>query len=106
MGLAFVSMTLIATSGVPKHFSGLASGVLNTSQQVGGAIGLAILSAVAVSATNHGLATDHRLNAVQARLDGYHSAFFTAIILAGIAFLVVTLVTRNEKHAISPGGAA
>lgn len=106
MGLSFISMTLAATSGVPKHFSGLASGVLNTSQQVGGAIGLAILSAVAVSATNHGLATDHRLNAVQARLDGYHSAFFTAIILAGIAFLVVTLVTRNEKHAISPGGAA
>ena len=39
MGLTFVSGTLAATSGVPKHFSGLASGILNTSQQVGGAIG-------------------------------------------------------------------
>jgi predicted MFS family arabinose efflux permease len=50
MGLTFVSGTLAATSGVPKHLSGIASGVLNTAQQVGGALGLAILSAVAFSA--------------------------------------------------------
>jgi EmrB/QacA subfamily drug resistance transporter len=56
MGLTFVSGTLAATSGVPKHFSGLASGLLNTSQQVGGAIGLGILSAVAFSTVKSDIA--------------------------------------------------
>jgi EmrB/QacA subfamily drug resistance transporter len=97
MGFSFISMTLAATSGVPKHFSGLVSGILNTSQQVGGAIGLAILSAVAVSTTKHGLATDHALNPQQARIDGFHSAFFTAMGLALFASVVVMLVTKNLK---------
>ena len=96
MGFSFISMTLAATSGVPKHFSGLVSGILNTSQQVGGAIGLAILSAVAVSTTKHGFATDHALSPKQASLDGFHSAFFTAIGLAIVASIVVTVVTKNK----------
>jgi hypothetical protein len=106
MGLSFVSMTLAATSGVPKHFSGLASGILNTSQQVGGAIGLAILSAVAVSTTKHGLTTDHALNPAQARVDGFHSAFFTAIGLSLFAAVTVMLVVKNRKvKSVGPGAA-
>lgn len=106
MGFSFISMTLAATSGVPKHFSGLVSGILNTSQQVGGAIGLAILSAIAVSTTKHGLATDHALNPLQARVDGYHSAFFTAIALGIFASLVTLLVTKNQKTAKMPAPGA
>ena len=48
MGLTFVPVTLIATSGIPTDDAGLASGLYNTSQQVGGALGLAILSTFAV----------------------------------------------------------
>ncbi len=51
MGLVFVSMTLVAVHGIPTEESGIGSGVLNTMQQVGGAIGLAALSTVAVHFT-------------------------------------------------------
>jgi hypothetical protein len=52
LGLAFVSMTVAAVSGVEGHEAGLASGLINTSQQVGGALGLAILAAIANSKTD------------------------------------------------------
>lgn len=51
MGLTFVTMTLVAVHGIPSEDSGIGSGVLNTMQQVGGAIGLAGLSTVAVHFT-------------------------------------------------------
>src|SRR3954469_1349718 len=51
LGLAFVSMTVAAVSGVETHETGLASGLINTSQQVGGALGLAILATVANTRT-------------------------------------------------------
>jgi len=95
MGCSFVSMTLAATTGIPKHLSGLASGVLNTAQQVGGAIGLAVLSAVAVSSTKSALSSNTQ--PLQARVDGFHSAFYVAIGLGLFASLVVWLVVSNQK---------
>jgi EmrB/QacA subfamily drug resistance transporter len=52
LGLAFVSMTVAAVAGVEPHEAGLASGMINTSQQIGGALGLAILAAIANSRTS------------------------------------------------------
>jgi EmrB/QacA subfamily drug resistance transporter len=95
MGLTFVSGTLAATSGIPKHFSGLASGVLNTSQQVGGAIGLAILSAVAFSTVKSNLA--NHATAAQAQVDGYRAGIHVGIGLALAAVIVVLLVVKNQK---------
>jgi len=98
MGLTFVSGTLAATSGVPKHFSGLASGILNTSQQVGGAIGLAILSAVAF--------TTIRTDAVggvaplDAQVHGYQDALRVGAGLALAAAIIALLVVKNQK--VSP----
>ena len=51
MGNTFVPITLIATTGVDAHDAGLASGIFNTSQQVGGALGLAVLSTLAANET-------------------------------------------------------
>jgi EmrB/QacA subfamily drug resistance transporter len=96
MGLTFVSGTLTATSGVPKHFSGLASGLLNTSQQVGGAIGLAILSAVAFTTIKADLAS-HKVMPLQAQVNGYRHAFHAAIFLALAAAIVVIFVVKNSK---------
>lgn len=95
MGLSFVSGTLAATSGVPKHFSGLASGVLNTSQQVGGAIGLAILSAVYASTLKTDLITGTAQKAAQ--VHGYHDGLHVAIALALVASAVAFLVIKNQK---------
>jgi hypothetical protein len=97
MGLTFVSGSLAATSGVPKHFSGLASGILNTSQQVGGAIGLGILSAVAFSTVKSDLASHATASAAAAQVHGYQNGLHVGIGLAIFAALVVTLIVKNHK---------
>jgi EmrB/QacA subfamily drug resistance transporter len=95
MGFTFVSGTLAATSGVPKHFSGLASGVLNTSQQVGGAMGLAILSAVAFSTIK--AVTSAGGPAKYAQIHGYSAALRVGMLLAILAVFVVVFVVKNHK---------
>jgi EmrB/QacA subfamily drug resistance transporter len=95
MGLTFVSGTLAATTGVPKHFSGLASGILNTSQQVGGAIGLAILSAVAFSTISTEIMSG--VSQAQAQVDGYVDGLKVGVGLALLAAAVVFLVVKNKK---------
>lgn len=95
MGLTFVAGTLAATSGVPKHFSGLAAGILNTSQQVGGAIGLAVLSAVAFTTINNELAA--QAQPLVAQVDGYRAGLHVGVFLALTAAAVVLLVVKNHK---------
>jgi EmrB/QacA subfamily drug resistance transporter len=94
MGLTFVSGTLAATSGVPRHLSGIASGVLNTSQQVGGAIGLAVLSAVAFSTVR---TQAHTGTAAKfAQIHGFQSALHVGAVLALVAAVVVFFIVKNE----------
>ena len=101
MGLVFVPVTLLATSGVAHADAGLASGLFNTSQQVGGALGLAILSTLAVNRTNNavgGLAgrpTVAQQN--DALVTGFHAAFVggALLIVAGIV-VMATLLKRSD----------
>ena len=60
MGLVFVPITLIATSGVPAYDAGLASGLFNTSQQIGGALGLAVLITLSTNRTEDELCVARR----------------------------------------------
>jgi EmrB/QacA subfamily drug resistance transporter len=95
MGFTFVAGTLAATSGIPKHFSGLASGLLNTSQQVGGAIGLAILSAVAFSTVKDEVAAGGP--PLAARVHGFQAGIDVGVVLALLAAVVVFFVVKNHK---------
>jgi EmrB/QacA subfamily drug resistance transporter len=95
-GISFVAITVAATTGVPPHESGLASGLINTSQQVGGALGLAVLAVVANTATKTAIA--HGQSMTDASVQGYHQAFLTATVLSFVAFLVAIFVIRAPSR--------
>ncbi len=101
MGATFVAITIAATSGVKGQESGLASGLLNTSQQVGGAIGLAILTGVASSAAAHYLKNLHgaagRLTPLAAQVQGFHAAFYVATGFMISAAIIATILLKNQK---------
>jgi EmrB/QacA subfamily drug resistance transporter len=98
MGATFVALTLAATSGVEQKESGLVSGLLNTSQQIGGAIGLAVLTTFSTARTNSIMATakgdPSQLN--YALVQGFHTAFMIASGLA-IAASIIALIGL-QKH--------
>jgi EmrB/QacA subfamily drug resistance transporter len=98
LGFGFVTSTIAAVSGVKDHEQGLASGLINTSQQIGGALGLAVLSTIATTRTHHALAHS-ATNMPHALTDGFQSAFLGGAIIAALG-LVATLVlirTRDSR---------
>jgi predicted MFS family arabinose efflux permease len=95
MGAVFMPLTLIATTGLEDDDQGLASGLFNTSQQIGGALGLAILSTVAASRTAHlGGSSDPA-----ALVGGFHWAFAGGAIF--VAAALVTLVALLRKRHVA-----
>ena len=107
LGLAFVSMTVAAVSGVERHEAGLASGLFNTSQQIGGALGLAILATVANTRTDHAVAAGKA--AAVALTDGFQSAFLVAAAIAMAGAILATVLvssraSREHAQAAQRGG--
>jgi EmrB/QacA subfamily drug resistance transporter len=100
LGLAFVSMTVAAVSGVEAHEAGLASGLINTSQQIGGALGLAILATIANSRTDDAIASGTAMPS--ALTEGFQAAFAVGagFAIAG-ALLAMILVSgrASREHA-------
>jgi EmrB/QacA subfamily drug resistance transporter len=113
LGFAFVPMTIAAVSGVEPHETGLASGLINTSQQVGGALGLAILASIANSRTDS-LMTDAGGAAAalpNALTEGFQLAFIVGAGFAVLgAILSATLISsrtsREHAEAAQRGDAA
>ena len=96
-GMSFVPITIAATSGVAPGDSGLASGLLNTTQQVGGSLGLAILSSVSTSRTTSALHAGQSLPA--ALTHGFTGAFVVAVILCVLgAVLAITLLPGRRRE--------
>lgn len=98
-GSVFVSVTAAANAGVPSDKAGLAAGLLNSSQQVGSALGLAVLSAVAITRTNS-LITAHAPHLVAAD-SGYHRALLVgSILMAGAAVLAIRIGNTRQAAPI------
>ena len=96
-GLAFPSLMTLAMSGSTPEDAGLASGLVNTTAQIGGAFGLAILATVSASRTSSLAAGGASANA--ALVGGFHLAFWAATALMAIAIPVAVLVRDKESHA-------
>jgi len=101
LGFTFVPMTLIATTNVGAEDAGLASGLFNTSQQIGGALGLAILSTVATNRTTaHLNAIGHvpsPADMASSVVSGYHAGFITGagMLLVGVVMSAAFLRNRD-----------
>jgi EmrB/QacA subfamily drug resistance transporter len=99
LGLSFVSVTIAALAGTGPHEAGLASGLINTSQQVGGALGLAILATIANSRTLHLVHAGGYSHAV-ALTKGFDRAFLVgacfALVGAVLTFLLIS--SRDSRQ--------
>ncbi len=93
-GLSFPSLMTLAMSGATQSDAGLASGLVNATVQVGGAIGLAVLATLASDRTD-GLLGDGEPIAA-ALNSGYHVAYLLGTVLVGIAFVVAVTVLRSD----------
>jgi EmrB/QacA subfamily drug resistance transporter len=98
LGFSFVPISIAALAGVRSEEAGLASGLFNTSQQIGGALGIAALSAIATSTTENAVASGTAAPA--ALTDGFEAAFIWGAIVAAVGIVVaLVLVRRSELEA-------
>jgi MFS family permease len=95
IGFSFVPISIAALAGVGPSEAGLASGLINTSQQIGGALGIAALSTIATSRTEDSLGSGTAVPT--ALVDGFQSAFVVGAVVAALGIIAaLTLIRRDE----------
>jgi EmrB/QacA subfamily drug resistance transporter len=106
LGFGFVTTTIAAVSGVREQEAGLASGLINTSQQIGGALGLAVLSSIAISRTDDVVADGS--SQVSALNEGFQAAFLggAGIAMLGLVLTLVLIRGRDSRAHIELGAQA
>ena len=104
VGAAFPTLMTLAMSGATQSDAGLASGLVNTTAQVGAAIGLAVLATLSETRTENLLAEgEDRLAALTG---GYHIGFIVGAVLVGIAIVVAVTVLREVRPTMHPAAEA
>jgi EmrB/QacA subfamily drug resistance transporter len=99
IGFAFVPISIAALAGIQPAEAGLASGLINTSQQIGGALGIAALSTIASSRTDDAIAGGTPVPA--ALVDGFTNAFIAGTVIAALGIIAsLTLIRRRELEPV------
>jgi len=99
LGMSFVPLQIAAATGVTGSQAGLAAGLINTSQETGGALGVAIVSTIAFTRIDHLMAVAGRSPATQiaAQASGYHHAFFVGACFAGASLVLIAAFLPSMK---------
>ena len=95
LGFGFVTSTIAAVAGVQNREQGLASGLINTSQQIGGALGLAVLSTIATSRSND-LLSSGGSTVPNALTEGFQNAFLGGAVIALLGFVATLVLIRTR----------
>jgi MFS family permease len=101
MGAAFMPAMTLAAQGIRPQDAGVASAMVNTSQQVGGSIGTALLNTIATGATTGWIAshaTDAGADPARAAVHGYVTAFWWAAAIMLLAALIVAVLVRTDDR--------
>lgn len=101
LGFVFVSLSATALFGVAPHDAGVASGLLNTTQQIGGSLGIAVMNTIAASATASFVLTNGPESVQEGTVHGFAVAFAVSAGVLAVAAIVSLIFINADRHALA-----